>query len=170
MRQELKGQPSVRLTMDYWTAILVSRPILSLTHGRSVHAVCKRRRLMPTTLTKTSLQTWRCPQVVEHRREVIFCQPQHCCQHNEGGGECFRQALAVDHLRKVVKCTIGDRVVSSGTQAFIICGDFGVACGVNVVHDISHSWAEVLQQHQVAAKDVLPFLFVDCSCCNGKAP
>ena len=82
-------------------------------------------------------------------------------------------ALAVDHQRKVVKRTISDGVVSSGAQTFTICGDFGVVCGVYVVPDTSLSWAkealaEVVQRHEVAAKDAPTFLFVDCGCCNGK--
>ena len=44
-------------------------------------------------------------------------------------------SLAVDHQRKVVKCTLGGDilVVGHGRQTFTICGDFGLICGVYVV-------------------------------------
>ena len=50
--------------------------------------------------------------------------------------------LAVDHQRKVVKCTIGGDVVGHGGQTFTICGDFGLICGVYVVPDTALSWVE----------------------------
>lgn len=61
-------------------------------------------------------------------------------------------SLAVDHQHKVVKRTLGGDVVGHGGQTFTICGDFGLICGVYVVHDTALSWArqamsEVIERH-----------------------
>ena len=51
-------------------------------------------------------------------------------------------SLAVDHQRKVVKRTLGGDVVGCRGQAFTICEDFGLICGVYVVPDTALSWVK----------------------------
>ena len=51
-------------------------------------------------------------------------------------------SLAVNHQRKVVKCTLGGDVVGRGGQTFTICGDFSLNCGVYVVSDTALSGAK----------------------------
>ena len=68
-------------------------------------------------------------------------------------------SLAVDHQRKVVKCTLGGGVVGSGGQTFTICGGFGLVLGVYVVPDTALSWgkqamAEVIERHRAAGVQV----------------
>ena len=81
--------------------------------------------------------------------------------------------LAVDHQRKVVKRTLGGRVVGHGGQTFSICGDFGLLCGVYIVPDTALAWGEeamkeVIQRHKSVGAAVPHFLYMDCACCNGK--
>lgn len=75
-------------------------------------------------------------------------------------------SLAVDHQRKVVKCTLGGDVVGHGGQTFT-CGDFGLACGVYVVPDTTLSWVkkamdEVIDRHQASGVEVPQSLYMDC--------
>lgn len=83
-------------------------------------------------------------------------------------------SLAVNHQRKVVKCTLGGDVVGSGGQTFTICGDFGVICAVYVVPDTALSWVkkatdEVVDRHQSAGVEVPQSLYIDCGCWSARA-
>ena len=67
----------------------------------------------------------------------------------------INHSLAVNHQRKVVKCTLGGDIVGRGGKSFTICGDFGLICGVYVVPDTALSWvkkamAEVIERHKSA--------------------